>query len=145
MAFRFPLAAVLRVREIVEKREERALQKVQLEMSRILRQIEELNALMVNAHGEWETALQQTIPAGHLHTMMWEIQAAEEKKKILLHHLQVLEEQRDKQMKVYQVAHRDREMITDIFEQQSDAHKQEQARTQQKTLDDIFIARRPRS
>jgi flagellar biosynthesis/type III secretory pathway chaperone len=76
---------------------------------------------------------------------MWEIQAAEEKKKILLQHLQVLEEQRDKQMKVYQVAHRDREMITDIFEQQSDAHKQEQTRTQQKTLDDIFIARRPRS
>ena len=42
MAFRFPLATVLLVREHAEEREERALKKIQLEISRVRREIEQL-------------------------------------------------------------------------------------------------------
>ena len=145
MPFRFPLATVLRVRESLEKREERALQKIQLEMARVSHQIEELTARIAKSHVAREQAMAQPIPARDLHTLLWEVQAAGEKKKALHHDLQILEQQRNEQIKVYREAHRDRETMTDMSNKQRDLYEQEQARTQQKSLDDIFIARRHRS
>ena len=144
MPFRFPLATVLRVRESLEKREERALQKIQLEMARVSHQIEELTARIAKSHHAREQAMAQPIPARDLHALLWEVQAAGEKKKALYHDLQTLEQQRDQQIKVYREAHRDRETMTDMSNKQRDVYEQEQARAQQKSLDDIFIARRHR-
>jgi flagellar export protein FliJ len=144
MAFHFSLAAVLRVRESVEEREERALKSIQLEMARTRHQIEELRAAIGGAHWAREKALQQTIPGGHLHTLLWEEQAAEQRLKSMLGQLQVLEQTRDKQMKVYQAAHREREMLTDIRKRQKDIYEREWLREEQKRLDDIFMARRHR-
>lgn len=145
MPFRFPLATVLRVRESLEKHEERALQKIQLEMARVSHQIEELTARIAKSHDAREKAMAQPIPARDLHTLLWEVQAAGEKKKALHRELQTLEQQRNEQIKVYQEAHRDRETMTDMSDKQRDVYEQEQARRQQKSLDDIFIARRHRS
>jgi flagellar export protein FliJ len=145
MAFRFPLATVLRVRESIEQREERALQRIQRDMARVVRQIEELNAAIVKARDLQDHALLLAIPAGHLHTMLWEAQAAVEGKKALLISLQILDQEREKQMKVYQAAHRDLESLTNMLNEQRSVYQLEQARTQQKYLDDIFMARRHRS
>jgi flagellar export protein FliJ len=145
MAFRFPLAAVLRVRESIEQREERALQRIQLEMARVARQIEELNEAMARAHVAREQALRQTMPGGELQSMLWQVQAAAEVKKTLLVTLQGLEELRLQQMKVYQAAHRDHETMINMRNEQRDAYNVEQARGEQKYLDDIFMARRHRA
>jgi flagellar FliJ protein len=142
MAFRFPLATVLRVRESLEKREERALQRIQLEMARVARRMEDLTEAMTQAYGARNQALQQAIPAGQLHTMLWEAQAAVEAKNALRITLQGLEEQRLKQMKVYLAAHREHETMINLFNEQRNAYEVEQTRAQQKYLDDIFIARR---
>jgi flagellar FliJ protein len=144
MAFRFPLATVLRVKESLEKREERAVQRIQLEMARVARQIEELTEAMTKAYAARNQALRQAVPAGQLHTMLWEAQAAVEAKNALRITLQGLEEQRLKQMKVYLAAHREHETIINLFNEQRDAYEVEQTRAQQKYLDDIFIARRQR-
>jgi flagellar export protein FliJ len=144
MAFRFPLATVRRVRESIERREERALQRIQLEMARVSRQIEELNAGIARSHEAQKQALLQPTPAGHLHSMLWEMQGAIENRTTLLNTLQGLEQQRQKQMKVYQAAHRDHETMISMFKEQRDAYEVEQARAQQKYLDDIFMARRHR-
>jgi flagellar export protein FliJ len=142
MAFRFPLATVLRVRESLEKREERALQRIQLEMARVARRMEDLTEAMTQAYGARNQALQQALPAGQLHTMLWEAQAAVEAKNALRITLQGLEEQRLKQMKVYLAAHREHETMINLFNEQRNAYEVEQTRAQQKYLDDIFIARR---
>jgi flagellar biosynthesis chaperone FliJ len=92
MAFRFPLATVLRVKESLEKREERALQRIQLEMARVTHQMEELAEAMTRAYAVRNRALQQAMPAGQLHTMLWEAQAAVEAKSALRITLQELEE-----------------------------------------------------
>jgi flagellar FliJ protein len=144
MAFRFPLATVLRVKESLEKREERALQRIQLEMARVTHQMEELAEAMTRAYAVRNRALQQAMPAGQLHTMLWEAQAAVEAKNALRITLQELEEQRLKQMKVYLAAHREHETLINLFNEQRDAYEVEQTRAQQKYLDDIFIARRQR-
>jgi flagellar export protein FliJ len=145
MPFRFSLATVLRIRESLEKREERALQKIQLEMAHVLRQIEELNAEIAKSHEMREQEMAQLIPASHLHMLLWQVQAAGEKRVTLFQNLLALEHQRDQQIKVYQQAHRDRETLTDMSNQQRDLYEQEQARGEQKSLDDIFMARRHRS
>jgi flagellar export protein FliJ len=145
MPFRFSLATVLQIRESLEKREERALQKIQLEMARVLHQIEELNAEIAKSHKMREQEMAQPIPASHLHMLLWQVQAAGEKRVMLFQNLLALEQQRDQQIKVYQQAHRDRETLTDLSNQQRDLYEQEQARGEQKSLDDIFMARRHRS
>ena len=144
MAFRFPLATVLRVKESLEKREERELQRIQLEKARVAHQMEQLTEAMTKAYAARNQALQQALPAGQLHTMLWEAQAAVEAKNALRITLQGLEEQRLKQMKVYLAVHREHETIINLFNEQRDAYEVEQTRAQQKYLDDIFIARRQR-
>jgi flagellar export protein FliJ len=144
MAFQFPLAAVLRVRESIEKREERALQTIQLEIARGLHQIEALSAGIDGAHRVREQALLKTTSGGHLHSMLWDEQSAEQQLKSALGRLQVLEQEREQQMKVYQVAHQDREMLTDMLNKQKDIYEREWLRDEQKRLDDIFMARRHR-
>jgi flagellar export protein FliJ len=145
MPFRFPLAAVLLVRENAEKREERALKKIQLEIAHASRQVEELNAEIAGARLAREEAMQKLIPAFQLHDYLRQSQAAEEKKKTLLHRLQILGHDLERQMKMYQAAHRDREALTHMLEEQQETYEQEQARNQQKQLDDLFMARRHRS
>lgn len=145
MAFRFPLAAVLLVRENAKKREEQALHTIQLEIARVSRQIEELDADLASTHDARELAMQQPIPAAELHSFLLRVQAIAELKKALLSRLHALKLDREQQMKVYHAAHRDLETILDMFDDQREAYDQEQNRTEQKTLDDIFAARRQRN
>jgi len=145
MAFRFSLATVLRVRESIEQREERVLQRIQLEMARVSRQIEELSVQIERTCDAQIEALQKPIPAGILHGLLWEVQAAEDRRKVLLSTLQTLELQRDKQLKIYQTAHRNHETLISMKREQRAAFELEQARNQQKSLDDIFMARHHRN
>ncbi|MGA7342231.1 MAG: flagellar FliJ family protein [Terracidiphilus sp.] len=145
MAFRFSLATVLRYRESIEEREERALQKFLLEIARIRHEIEQLTAGIAAKQQERYEAMQQPLPAFHLQTMLSEIDAALERRKALTALLEELERQRKKQMQIYQAAARDRKMLSDIFTRQRDAYEQERARTLQKFLDDIFVTRALRS
>jgi hypothetical protein len=111
-------------------------------MARVVRQIEELNAEIAKAHTAREEALQRPIPAVHLHTLLWEEQAAVERRKSLMAALPALEQQRDKQMKIYHAAHRNHETLLSMKNEQRTHYELVQARTQQKSLDDLFMARR---
>lgn len=141
MPFRFPLVSVLRVRESIEKREEVALQRVQLEVARIRRRIDELTGEMAKSYQAREMALHQTIRANRLQTMQEEINAAAEAKQILADTLHTLQRQRDTQMKIYKTAHSGRQMLSDLLAQKKSAYEQEQMRIQQKRLDDIVASR----
>jgi len=48
-------------------------------------------------------------------------------------------------MKVYQAAHQNHEALIDMRDRQLLEYEQQQARAQQKFLDDIFMARRHRT
>jgi len=56
----------------------------------------------------------------------------------------LLEQEREKRMKLYQVAHRNREMLTDMLNKKRGIYEREWLRDEQKRLDDIFMARRHR-
>jgi flagellar export protein FliJ len=145
MAFRFPLAAVLAFRESLERREELALTKIQLEMARVQHEIEQVTAELAAAQRMREESMKQPIPAAQLQSMLHASDAAGERKKKLKEALAALEHQRGEQMRVYQAAHRARQVLSDLRAQQHEAWEQDQARQQQKTLDDIFTSRSQRS
>jgi flagellar FliJ protein len=145
MAFRFSLATVLRVRESIEKREELALQRIQFEIAGVLRRIEELSAEITNRHNDRNMAMQQPVPAYILQSILSEVNEAIEKRQTLVDSLQMLEHERDKRKTAYHTAHTNRQMLTDMLTQQQNAHEQEQVRSQQKSIDEIFVTRSQRS
>jgi len=144
MGFHFSLDTVLRFRESVEQREELALKQLQMEISSVRLAIEQTTSDIERAQKAREAAMQKAMPAGHLQAMLSEAEAAVERKKRLAVTLRELEQKRAEQMKAYQSAHRKRRMLSDMESRQQEAHEQEQSRTQQKQLDDLFGSRHQR-
>jgi len=145
MAFHFSLAAVLLVRENAKKREEQALQAIQMEMARIRRQVEELSVEIASTHHAREREMQHPIPGAHLHSFLERIETIKETRKSLLERLEAMEVDRERQMNAYQAAHRDHETIVEMFNEQREAHELQQGRTEQKYIDDVFAARSQRN
>lgn len=145
MPFKFALAAVLRVRESLERQEERVLQAIQVEVLRLEQQAASLRDLIARARCTREEMLRESVTGGQLHSTLMEEQAAERELERTLTALQSMELQREEQRKIYLVAHRERETLSEMFETQKSVYEQGRAREEQKRLDDLFAARRLRA
>ena len=141
MGFRFPLASVLRLRESVEQREELTLQRAQYELERMRQRIDELTAELVTAGLQRELILLQSTEAYRLQDMQAGIQIAKDTREKLIETLESLKIARDHQVKVYQAARVSRGMLSDLRAEQRNAWELEQARIEQKWLDDVFATR----
>ena len=142
MAFRFRLEAVLRYREGVEHAEEAVLYGIVREIAVAESELKQVDTRQGRIREQMESELANPLPAIHL----LEIAEREaELKKLaeeLRSRLRRLESQRLQQMVKYQTAHQDRKMISELHDQQRQAYQLEQRRQEQKTLDDLFLARR---
>jgi flagellar export protein FliJ len=145
MAFRFSLAMVLRFRESIERREELALQRIVQDIGRVRHQILELTGQIERALDARNNAMLKPIAASQLQGVLSAIEAAKESRKQLVASLEPLEQRRREQTKVYQAAHRDRQMLSDMEERARAAYEQEYTRKEQKFLDDVFAARAQRN
>lgn len=144
MSFRFPLDMVLRLRQIKEDEEERSL-------SQILFQIAEARNTLLDLHRQVEALLrrreldiQQPLTAANLHISYGQMRALENMEKDLRDQLGKLEALRIQQMKVYEAARRDRELLSGMRKKQHEQYRYEQARREQNTMDDNFGSRRNR-
>jgi flagellar biosynthesis chaperone FliJ len=129
----------------VQTQEERALQKILLEMARVTRQIDQLTAEIAEAFNAEQQAMQRPIPASQVQMLFSTKQAAVEKKRTLDRNRQTLEQQRDRQLKIYHAAYRNCETLVELRDSQRDEYDHEKTRAHQKRIDDIFAARRQRS
>ncbi len=145
MAFKFSLAAVLRVRESVERCEELALQRIQFEIGRVRRRIEELNDEITGKHNARNESMRQPVFSYEVQAILHEVKAAMDIRQALHGSLRSLELEREKQMKAYQTAYTNRQMLTDMLVQKQNEYEQEQVRTQQKSIDEIFASRSQRN
>lgn len=141
MGFRFSLSSVLRLRESVERQEELSLQQAEAEVTRVQHEIDELGNQLARASEQRKEALKNAVPAYRLHAIEARITAANEQRDGLLNALQAAQGQRDARMKLYQLAHRNRQTMDDLRGDEQTAWIQEQNRNEQKRLDDIFAAR----
>jgi hypothetical protein len=116
-----------------------------MEIVRVSRTLEELTASIAGAREAQERAMRQPAPAGQLHSVLLECQSGAHRKSALLQQLESLKKKHDEQMQVYHDAHRDREMLSDLYSRNKRAYAVEQTKTQQKQLDDLFGGRHHRN
>ena len=144
MAFKFSLATVLRLREIAEDREERLLMQIRQQMAQSQQELVELDARCIAVIAQRESELTHQIPATELQDSYMQLSVLEERKRIVREHLLKLETLRLQQMKIYEAAHRDLEVIEQIRKEKLDLFRREQVRREQHDMDDNFAARRAR-
>jgi flagellar export protein FliJ len=144
MAFQFSLATVLRVRGIIEDREEGILQKIISEISRILDDLERTDDQLTALDASRDADVFKPRIGIQVHASYGEVNELKQRRKDLEEQIQKLEQARDEQLIVYEAARRDREMLTDMCEKKRTAYDSDMSKREQKTLDDNYIARRGR-
>ena len=142
MAFRFPLAAVLRLREIAEEREERLLTGILRQMQQVREEISSLDYALAQTAVVRASALASVTHAA-------ELQCLHERRESLLlarlaqeQQLAKFEELRHQQLSAYQQAHQSRTVLTDMRAAHREAWEGQRTRNEQKAADDIFLSRR---
>lgn len=141
MPFRFKLDAVLHFREGVERTEEAALHRIVQEIADVERQLQEKDLRQLHLREQREHDLVQKLPAVHLMEIVEQEEMLNKTVDDLRLRLQQLHTQRIEQLAVYQAAHQDRQVLSELREQQQRAYILDQNRQEQKMLDDIFLAR----
>lgn len=142
MAFRFSLQTVLRLRQIAEDREEHAMEEILRNVAQQQQALQSLAADRERLLRQCETALHFKTSAAELLLLQGQIRATadlEAKGRNQLAHLEV---KREAQMRLYEAAHRDRELLSAECQQQAEHFRQVQVRKEQLQMDDIFSSRR---
>ena len=145
MLKRFPLAAVLTVREQREISEERALIAVTvlLKQRRAAYMLleRELAQLAATRAGERN----QVFLAAHFQAAAARYDHLRAQQGELHREIKLVETRRTEQQERFLGARRDREMVTQLREKHENAWQAEQQKQETKRLDDIFSARRSRA
>ena len=144
MAFHFSLATVLRVRAIIEEREEGILQKILFDISKVFDDLERIDERIEEADISRHAEILKPCIGLDVHACYGEIKELKQRRKDFEDKIQKLEEARDKQLAIYEAARRNREMLTDMREKRRTAYDVEMNKREQKTLDDNYISRRGR-
>ena len=145
MAFEFALATVLRVRGIIEDREEGKLQKILFDISKILDDLEYIDTQLAESDASRHADVFKDRIGFQVHASYEEVKGLKQRRKDLEGQIQKLEQARDEQLIVYEAARRDREMLTDMRAKKRTAYDADMSKREQSTLDDNYIARRGRS
>lgn len=145
MAFKFSLATVLRVRGMVEDREERMLPRIQQEISQTRQAVAQADLDIAASNASRAAEVFKPSAGANVHAAYGGIQQLKQNREEYEAQLGKLEELKQMQLDVYRAARRDREMLSDMRAKQRDVHASDQARREQSTMDDIFSARRSRA
>jgi flagellar FliJ protein len=144
MSFVFSLASVLRVREMLEEQEERLLQKILFEISRTHEAIAQIDAEVAESNALLRANINKPVIGLDVHTSYGQINSLRQDKIELNVRCGKLRELRDKQLLAFKAARRNREMLTDMREEKRTIYDIDQAKSEQKILDDNYINRRGR-
>jgi flagellar export protein FliJ len=141
MPFRFRLDAVLRFRESVELTEEATLHRIVRELAEIQLELQQVELKQAQLREKREHDLARKLPAVHLLEIAEREQELRQAADRLRQQLQQLDLQRVKQLAIYKSAHQDRQVLSELREQQQRSYGLDQRRREQKMLDDMFLVR----
>jgi flagellar export protein FliJ len=141
MPFRFRLDAVLRFRESVELTEEAVLHRIVREIAEAQLELRQVDLKQVQLREQRERDLARKLPAVHLLEIAEREQQLSQVADRLRQQLQQLDFRRVKQLAIYQRAHQDRQVLSELREQQQRTYGMDQRRQEQRMLDDMFLAR----
>jgi flagellar export protein FliJ len=142
MPFRFPLQAVLHLRQSLEHQQELRLRAANQQVARVQHLMEQMDGRKHHL----QTIQTEELSAG---TTAAELRFGLMREADLLRHRQVLEQElarlhqlREQQREIFQQARRARETLESVRDQQLRLYQKEAERREQKSLDDLFLMRR---
>lgn len=141
MPFRFSLEGVLTFRKNVEHAEELALNKILQEIASAQQQLARLETDYRIVREERDRDLTKGLPAALLQELAEKEQYLERAIEIVRSQLQELDKKRQVQLTVLRTAQQDREVLDEMRQQKQATYQHEQARREQKALDDLYLSR----
>jgi flagellar FliJ protein len=144
MSFQFSLAAVLRIRGVLEEKEERMLQQILFEIAQTREELARTEAAIAGTDAARRADIFKSHIGRNIHASYGEVNELKQNRKNLEERIEKLDQLRERQIAVYEAARRNREMLTGMHEEQRSVYDSGVARQEQKTIDDNFIARRGR-
>jgi flagellar export protein FliJ len=141
MAFRFPLAVVLKLRESLEQQEYFILLKLQREIAEIEEGIRKAEAAQSAAEAARRTELTQGMPAIHLQEFYAQALSWAQMREKLKAKLQEVETRKQQQLKNYRTARQGREVLEKIRDRQLAEYERAKTQREQARVDDMFLAR----
>ena len=142
MGFRFPLATLLRLREIAEQREERLLGQILNQIAQGRQTLADLATQRLKLIEQREIALRQTTSAFDIMGYYGRMSEIDDLERTGREHLAKLATLREQQMKIYETAHRNHELLSGMRSDQLEDFRREQTRQEQNAMDDNFSSRR---
>lgn len=141
MAFRFPLAPVLKLRESLEERELHLLEQAQHEIARTIHLLEELRSRRQGSLNARERELASGMVAANLHFSEHLQRRLQEQEHALEARLAELQFRRKQQLEIYEEAKRKRQALSELRDKQQAAYEGKLAHQAQRNADDSFLAR----
>ena len=142
MAFRFPLETLSRVRQGLERQHELRLQEANHQVAMLRQQIEDTHSEMQNISARRRPQLESGISAAELQFDVLCRSVLTERQHALEKQLVEAEALRHTRSEDFLRARRQREVIDTLRRHQLQTYQQEEARQDQRRLDDLFLLRR---
>ena len=142
MPFHFPLAAVLRYRESIERRERLALERIQQEIARVELQIRQIEDACSRASERRGAELARGMSAAEMQSAYEYQQALEQQGDTLRSQWLEWKKRWRQQLTAYELARRNRETLERLRAKQLEIYSREQAKRGQAIIDDLFLSRR---
>jgi flagellar export protein FliJ len=142
MPFRFPLEAVLHYRRSLEHQQELRLRTANQQVGRVRRLIELAEERIRQAHAAQARELAAGTTFAEVRFALAAEAFLEGQRQTLERELHRLETLRNQQQRIFQQARRDRETFESLRDRQKREYDRDQARREQRNLDDLFLLRR---
>ena len=142
MGFRFALASVLKVKQIIEERQLRQLEATQYEICRAQNALVAVTQGLLESEATQERELHDGTRAVSLQYSIAGRQSLWRRRKELENELSTLRKQYASQLSAYENAKHSREVLSQLQDQKRSNYKAHQLRVQQQTTDDLFLARK---
>lgn len=142
MAFRFPLQALLHLRQSLEHQQELRLRAANQQVARVRHALEQLDGRI----RQTQTLYAQYLASGTTGAELSFLQTTEgllhAQRQEVEHELLRCQHVRDQQERVFRQARRERETFESLRDDQLRNYERDQARREQRHLDDLFLMRK---
>ncbi len=142
MAFRFPLQALLHLRQSVEHQQELRLKAANQQVAKTRHVIEQVDIRVGQVRQLASRELVSGTTSAELRFTLEIEQTMHAQRHDLEAHLAHAVSIRNRQQLIFQQARRERETFESLRDQQRHEYERETARKQQRQLDDLFLLRR---
>ena len=142
MPFRFPLQALLHLRQSLEHQQELRLRAANQQVARVRYALEQLDGRVRQTQTLFSQYLAGVTTGAELSFLRTTEGLLHAQRQEVEHELSRCQHVRDQQERVFRQARRERETFESLRDEQLRDYEREQARRQQRQLDDLFLMRK---